>query len=141
MKVKIEESWYNELKEIFLESFFFKLTKKVKREYSISTVYPKGSKIFRAFNLCSFKNLKVVILGQDPYHGINQANGLCFSVNENVIFPPSLKNIFKELKNNYPDYSYKNGDLSHWSRQGVLLLNSILTVRKGIPSSHKEFGW
>ncbi|MEC7877647.1 MAG: uracil-DNA glycosylase [Bacteroidota bacterium] len=141
MKVKIEESWHKELKEIFSESFFCKLTKKVKQEYSISTVYPKGSKIFKAFNLCSFKNLKVVILGQDPYHGKNQANGLCFSVNENVIFPPSLKNIFKELKNNYPDYSYKNGDLSHWSRQGVLLLNSILTVRKGIPSSHKELGW
>ncbi len=141
MNVKIDQSWKDILKHIFVKDYFNDLVSKVKDEYKNETVYPKGQKIFNAFNLCPFDKLKVVILGQDPYHGENQANGLCFSVNKGILLPPSLKNIYKELKSNFNDFSYSDGDLSHWASSGVLLLNSILTVRKGLPGSHQNLGW
>ena len=141
MKVKIDSTWEKELIEIFNSDFFIELTKNVRNEYKKYKVFPQGKNIFNAFNLCPFDKLKVVILGQDPYHGINQANGLCFSVNKGVTVPPSLKNIYKELRNNFENYKYGDGDLSKWAEDGVLLLNSILTVRKGLPGSHKDIGW
>ncbi len=141
MKVKIDYTWEKELQQIFNNEFFIKLTNSVRDEYKNHEIYPPGKDIFNAFNLCPFNKVKIVILGQDPYHGKNQANGLCFSVNKGISIPPSLKNIYKELKNNFSDFQYENGDLSYWSSQGVLLLNSILTVRKGLPGSHKDIGW
>ena len=141
MKVKIEKSWLNELNYILKKKYFINLINKVKEEYKSYEIYPEGKNIFNAFELCPFNNVKVVILGQDPYHGKNQANGLSFSVNKNINIPPSLKNIFKELKNNYPDIKFKDGDLSDWAKQGVLLLNSILTVRDKSPGSHSKLGW
>tara|TARA_Y100000813_G_scaffold198072_1_gene184925 strand:- start:9 stop:674 length:666 start_codon:yes stop_codon:yes gene_type:complete len=141
LKVKIDYTWEKELQQIFNNEFFIKLTNSVRDEYKNHEIYPPGKDIFNAFNLCPFNKVKIVILGQDPYHGKNQANGLCFSVNKGISIPPSLKNIYKELKNNFSDFQYENGDLSYWSSQGVLLLNSILTVRKGLPGSHKDIGW
>tara|TARA_Y100000741_G_C18250049_1_gene556978 strand:+ start:25 stop:687 length:663 start_codon:yes stop_codon:yes gene_type:complete len=141
MRVKIEESWNNVLEKFFNKDYFKLLVEKVRNEYKFNTIYPKGGKIFNAFNLCPFDSLKVVIIGQDPYHGKGQANGLSFSVEKNIKIPPSLKNIFIELKNNYPEYEYSNGDLTRWANQGVLLLNSILTVRKSEPGSHTNIGW
>lgn len=141
MRVKIEESWNNVLEKFFIKDYFKLLVEKVRNEYKFNTIYPKGDKIFNAFNLCSFDSLKVVIIGQDPYHGKGQANGLSFSVEKNIKIPPSLKNIFIELKNNYPEYEYSHGDLTRWANQGVLLLNSILTVRKSEPGSHNNIGW
>ena len=141
MRVKIEESWNNVLEKFFNKDYFKLLVEKVRNEYKLNTIYPKGDKIFNAFNLCPFDSLKVVIIGQDPYHGKGQANGLSFSVEKNIKIPPSLKNIFIELKNNYPEYEYSNGDLTRWANQGVLLLNSILTVRKSEPGSHTNIGW
>jgi len=141
MRVKIEESWNNVLEKFFNKDYFKLLVEKVRNEYKFNTIYPKGDKIFNAFNLCPFDSLKVVIIGQDPYHGKGQANGLSFSVEKNIKIPPSLKNIFIELKNNYPEYEYSNGDLTRWGNQGVLLLNSILTVRKSEPGSHTNIGW
>ncbi len=141
MKVKIEKTWHKELDHIFNKDFFLKLSEKVKQEYRTQIIYPKGNNIFSSFELCPFDKVKVVIIGQDPYHGKNQANGLCFSVNNKTALPPSLKNIFRELKNNYPNFTYKDGDLSNWAKQGVLLLNSILTVRENAPGSHSKFGW
>ena len=141
MRVKIEESWNNVLEKFFNKDYFKLIVEKVRNEYKFNTIYPKGDKIFNAFNLCPFDSLKVVIIGQDPYHGKGQANGLSFSVEKNIKIPPSLKNIFIELKNNYPEYEYSNGDLTRWANQGVLLLNSILTVRKSEPGSHTNIGW
>ena len=141
MRVKIEESWNNVLEKFFNKDYFKLLVEKVRNEYKFNSIYPKGDKIFNAFNLCPFDSLKVVIIGQDPYHGKGQANGLSFSVEKNIKIPPSLKNIFIELKNNYPEYEYSNGDLTRWANQGVLLLNSILTVRKSEPGSHTNIGW
>ena len=141
MRVKIEESWNNVLEKFFNKDYFKLLVEKVRNEYKFNTIYPKGDKIFNAFNLCPFDSLKVVIIGQDPYHGKGQANGLSFSVEKNIKIPPSLKNIFIELKNNYPEYEYSHGDLTRWANQGVLLLNSILTVRKSEPGSHNNIGW
>lgn len=141
MRVKIEESWNYILNPFFNQTIFKSLTDNIKKEYRNHIIYPKGNEIFNAFNLCPFDNLKVVIIGQDPYHGEGQANGLSFSVNKNIKIPPSLNNIFIELKNNYPNYRYANGDLSRWAKQGVLLLNSILTVRKSQPGSHRKIGW
>tara|TARA_B100001287_G_scaffold138591_1_gene116713 strand:+ start:1613 stop:2275 length:663 start_codon:yes stop_codon:yes gene_type:complete len=141
MRVKIEESWNYILNPFFNQTIFKSLTDNIKKEYRNHIIYPKGNEIFNAFNLCPFDNLKVVIIGQDPYHGEGQANGLSFSVNKNIKIPPSLNNIFIELKNNYPNYRYSNGDLSRWAKQGVLLLNSILTVRKSQPGSHRKIGW
>ncbi len=141
MDVKIAESWKNILKTEFEKPYFKQLTSFVKEEYLKNTCYPTGNKIFAAFDYCSFTNLKVVIIGQDPYHGIGQANGLCFSVNEGVQHPPSLINIFKEMetdvKNPYP----KSGNLEHWAKQGVLLLNATLTVKAHTAGSHQKKGW
>ncbi len=141
MKVKIEKSWLKELNHIFKKKYFINLIKTIKDEYKYNQIYPKSKNIYNAFELCPFSDIKVVILGQDPYHGRNQANGLSFSVNKNENIPPSLKNIFKELKYNYPNYEFKDGDLSDWAKQGVLLLNSILTVRDKNPGSHSKLGW
>ena len=139
--VKIAPGWKNALKDEFGKPYFEKLTEFVKGEYSEKQVFPSGSKIFRAFNETSYDELKVVILGQDPYHGPGQANGLCFSVNEGVPFPPSLRNIFKELHRDMGQAARTNGDLSDWARQGVLLLNATLTVQAHAAGSHQGRGW
>ncbi len=141
MKVKIHHTWNKELQDIFLKDSFNDLASKVKEEYANHRIYPSAKNIFRAFNLCPFDKIKVVILGQDPYHGENQANGLSFSVNKGILIPPSLKNIYKELSNNFQDFNFQDGDLSPWATQGVLLINSILTVRRGKPGSHQGIGW
>ncbi|MHA7101762.1 uracil-DNA glycosylase [Roseivirga pacifica] len=141
MTVKIEESWQHALKEEFEKPYFNALTDFVKSEYSKHTIYPKGKDIFRAFDKCSFDKVKVVILGQDPYHGPGQANGLCFSVHEGVPFPPSLVNIFKEIKEDLGKDMPPNGSLDRWAQQGVLLLNATLTVRAHQAGSHQNKGW
>ena len=139
--INIENSWKKMLQEEFSKYYFKKLFEFVKNEYNSKTVYPGFELIFNAFNYCPFTNLKVIIIGQDPYHGYNQANGLSFSVTDKVKKPPSLVNIFKEIKNDLGKEIPVSGNLEKWSKQGVLLLNSILTVRKGEPGSHKEKGW
>ena len=139
--INIENYWKNILQEEFSKYYFKKLFEFVKNEYNSKTVYPRFELVFNAFNYCSFNNLKVIIIGQDPYHGYNQANGLSFSVTDKVKKPPSLVNIFKEIKNDLGKEIPISGNLEKWSKQGVLLLNSILTVRKGEPGSHKEKGW
>lgn len=141
MDVKINNSWINLLQPEFEKSYFKQLTQFVKQEYATNTCYPKGGKIFEAFNLCDFNNVKVVIIGQDPYHGEGQAHGLCFSVNDGIAHPPSLKNIFKEIETDLNISYPKSGDLEHWAKQGVLLLNATLTVRAGIAGSHQNKGW
>ncbi|WP_422356297.1 uracil-DNA glycosylase [Roseivirga pacifica] len=141
MTVKIEESWQNALKEEFEKPYFNALTDFVKSEYSKHTIYPRGKDIFRAFDKCSFDKVKVVILGQDPYHGPGQANGLCFSVHEGVPFPPSLVNIFKEIKEDLGKDMPPNGSLDRWAEQDVLLLNATLTVRAHQAGSHQNKGW
>jgi len=141
MAVKIEESWSNVLSEEFEKDYFKQLIGFVKEEYKQHTVYPKGKDIFRAFDACPFDEVKVVILGQDPYHGPGQANGLCFSVHEGVPFPPSLVNIFKEVKNDLGREIPPNGSLERWAKQGVLLLNATLTVRAHQAGSHQKRGW
>ena len=139
--VNIEHSWKELLQEEFSKKYFQTLVKFIKKEYSSQKIYPKGSLIFNAFNYCSFDDVKVIILGQDPYHGYNQAHGLSFSVLEGVKKPPSLVNIFKELQNDIGKKIPESGNLENWAQQGVLMLNSILTVRKGEPGSHREKGW
>lgn len=141
--VKIEESWKNALKDEFEKPYFKNLTQVVKKEYSDPRfhVFPPGPKIFAAFDSCPLDKTKVVIIGQDPYHGFGQANGLCFSVNPDVKIPPSLQNIFKEIQNDTGAPIPENGDLSRWAKQGVLLLNSSLTVRENCPASHSKIGW
>ena len=141
MIVNIEASWKNVLKDEFEKSYFEKLSGFVKYEYSKSTCFPKGNEIFAAFNYCSFDDVKVVIIGQDPYHGVNQANGLCFSVHDGIKHPPSLVNIFKELTTDISKPYPKSGDLTAWAEQGVLLLNATLTVRSGEAGSHQKQGW
>ena len=141
INVKIEESWLNYLSNEFKSDYMMKLSIFLKEEKKIKTVYPNGGKIFNAFNLTPFPKVKVVILGQDPYHGPNQANGLCFSVNNSVSIPPSLKNIYKELYNDLRIPLNKSGCLERWSKQGILLLNTCLTVEKGKPGSHRNIGW
>lgn len=141
MPIKIEESWKNALADEFEKPYFKDLISFVKAEYSKGTIYPKGADIFRAFDVCPFDDVKVVILGQDPYHGPGQANGLCFSVYEGIPFPPSLVNIFKELKNDLSKEIPPNGSLERWAKQGVLLLNSTLTVRAHQAGSHQKKGW
>jgi len=141
MDVKIAESWKNALKSEFEKEYFEKLTTFVKEEYKTQKIYPPGKEIFRAFDHCDFDQVKVVILGQDPYHGPDQANGLCFSVREGVPFPPSLVNIFKEIKNDLGIDMPPHGSLDRWAAQGVLLLNATLTVRAHQAGSHQQKGW
>jgi uracil-DNA glycosylase len=141
MDVKIEQSWKQHLAQEFEKPYFSKLIEFVKTEYTSTKVYPPGKYIFNAFNKCTFDNTKVVILGQDPYHGYNQANGLSFSVNDGVAMPPSLQNIFKEIRDDLGNQIPKTGNLERWAEQGVLLLNSTLTVRAGEAGSHQKKGW
>jgi uracil-DNA glycosylase len=142
MEVKIEESWKKVLQREFGEKYFKELTDFVKSEYQKSTVYPPAKFIFNAFELTPFDKVKVVIIGQDPYHGVNQANGLAFSVNEGVQVPPSLMNIYKEIRSDLDQGTKnKNGNLENWARQGVLMLNATLTVRAHTAGSHQNRGW
>lgn len=141
MDVRIEASWKNELAAEWDKDYFVHLTEYVRNEYATSRVFPPGSQIFAAFDATPFEAVKVVILGQDPYHGEGQANGLCFSVSKNVALPPSLINIFKELADDTGCPVRQNGDLSDWAQQGVLLLNSTLTVRAHCAGSHQNRGW
>lgn len=141
MKIKINPSWKFYLNTEFDKPYFKELVEFVKSEYSLHTCYPKSSDILKAFEFSDFESTRVVILGQDPYHGPNQANGLCFSVNPGIMHPPSLKNIFKELQNNCNMEYPISGDLSPWAKQGVLLLNATLSVRSGIAGSHQNKGW
>ncbi len=141
MQVKINDSWKNILQSEFEKPYFENLTSFVKNEYSKHTCYPKGTDVFAAFDFCDLDNLKVVILGQDPYHGVGQANGLCFSVHDGITHPPSLINIFKEIETDVNIPYPKSGDLSRWAKQGVLLLNATLTVRAGEAGSHQKQGW
>ena len=142
MDVKIEQSWKDALKDEFEKDYFINLTNFIKKEYlSGKAIYPKPSNIFNAFNLCPLDNVKVVIIGQDPYHEPNQAHGLCFSVQKGVNYPPSLVNIYKEIENDLGYKSVTNGDLSYWAEQGILLLNSSLTVKAHYAGSHSGIGW
>lgn len=142
MEVRIDNSWKNILKEEFEKDYFYRLVKFVKEEYAGPTpVYPPAGLIFNAFDRCPFNQVKVVIIGQDPYHGAGQANGLCFSVNKGIPFPPSLMNIFKEIEQDLGTTIPHDGDLTRWSEQGVLLLNATLTVRASQAGSHQRRGW
>jgi uracil-DNA glycosylase len=141
MNINISDSWKQVLQNEFEKPYFEELTNFVEDEYVTNTCYPKPNQIFEAFNLCSFEEMKVVIIGQDPYHGEGQAHGLCFSVNEGISHPPSLRNIFKEIESDllipYPE----NGNLTRWAKQGVLLLNTTLTVKSKAAGSHQNKGW
>ena len=137
----LEQSWKKELLQEFQKNYFKILNKKILHEKANNTVFPKGVNIFKAFELTPLNDVKVVILGQDPYHNEGQADGLCFSVNENISQPPSLRNIFKEIKNDLKIELPISGNLERWANQGVFLLNSILTVSKNQAASHKNFGW
>ena len=141
MKVNIEKSWLKILNNEFSQEYFHNLSHFVKKQYSTKKCYPIGKLIFSAFDNCSLNNLKVVIIGQDPYHGPFQANGLCFSVDSKVVNPPSLNNIFKEISTDLESVTRTDGDLIDWSNQGVMLLNSVLTVESGLPGSHANRGW
>ena len=141
LDVKIEQSWKALLQEEFDKPYFAELTEFVRAEYKSYRIYPPGSQIFNAFNLCPFDKVKVVIIGQDPYHGPGQAHGLCFSVNDGVPFPPSLRNIFKEINADTGAPIPQSGNLSRWATQGVLLLNATLTVREHSAGSHQRRGW
>lgn len=141
MNVQIEESWKKRLMPEFEKDYFIRLTDFVRAEYSSTTIYPPGKLIFNAFNLCPFDQTKVVIIGQDPYHGPGQAHGLCFSVNDGIAFPPSLQNIFKELQSDLGIAIPTSGNLTRWANQGVLLLNATLTVRAHQAGSHQRKGW
>jgi len=139
--IKIAPSWKEGLKAEFKKPYFIELIDFVKTEYRTQTVFPLGKEIFRAFDCADFDKVKVVIIGQDPYHGPGQANGLCFSVRDGVPMPPSLKNIFKEIQSDLGKPFPKSGDLERWANQGVLLLNATLTVRASSPGSHQKKGW
>ncbi len=142
MQVKIESSWADKLSGEFEQEYFAELTNFVKKEYQEGKVYPAPRNIFRAFDLCPFDAVKVVILGQDPYHGAGQANGLCFAVDEGTALPPSLQNIFKEIESDLGKLLvHRGGDLERWAKQGVLLLNATLTVRAHTAGSHQGKGW
>lgn len=141
MDVRIAEDWKEILREEFSKPYFEELVSFVKQEYASGEVFPAGRNIFRAFDKCPFEKLKVVIIGQDPYHGDGQANGLCFSVNEGVPFPPSLKNIFKEVSDDIGVPVPRSGELDRWAEQGVLMLNAVLTVRAHNAASHAGHGW
>jgi uracil-DNA glycosylase len=141
MEVKIEKSWKEKLSNEFEQDYFHDLASFVKTEVQDNTIYPPAKEIFKAFDACPFDEVKVVILGQDPYHGEGQANGLCFSVHPGVPMPPSLVNIFKERKADLGKSMPPNGDLTVWAKQGVLLLNATLTVAAKSPGSHQKKGW
>jgi uracil-DNA glycosylase len=141
MNIKIEESWKQVLADEWNKDYFVNLTHFVRNEYATSQVFPPGREIFAAFDATPFDKVKVVIIGQDPYHDVNQANGLCFSVRDGIPFPPSLLNIFKEIENDLGTPIPASGDLSRWAHQGVLLLNSTLTVRAHSAGSHQNKGW
>ncbi len=140
-KVKIELSWKVKLVAEFEKPYFQELTSFVKQEYLTQTIFPPGKEIFRAFDCCDFNSVKVVIIGQDPYHGPGQANGLCFSVRDGMRLPPSLLNIFKEIHKDLGKPIPSSGDLKRWAKQGVLLLNATLTVRTSAAGSHQNKGW
>ena len=140
-EVKIAESWKSRLKNEFHSEYFNSLIDFVKSEYATGAVYPPGKEIFRAFDFCDFDTARVVIIGQDPYHGPGQANGLCFSVRPGIRIPPSLVNIFKEIQNDLGKSFPVDGDLERWAKQGVLLLNATLTVRASSAGSHQNKGW
>lgn len=139
--VKMEAKWKNALAAEFDKPYWQVLTDTVKKQYLTTIVYPPAKNIFRAFDLCPLDKVKVVILGQDPYHGEKQANGLSFSVNEGMLLPPSLQNIYKEIRNDLGITPIQSGDLTRWANQGVLMLNSVLTVLAGKPASHAGLGW
>ncbi len=141
MDVRIAGSWKARLENEFQKTYFTELIRFIRNEYQSGRIFPSGKDIFRAFDTCSFDNVKIVILGQDPYHGEGQANGLCFSVSEGIKPPPSLVNIFKEIHNDLGKPIPKSGDLGRWATQGVLLLNATLTVRASQPGSHQKKGW
>lgn len=141
MNVNIESSWQTRLASEFEKPYFEELVTFVKHEYQHHQVYPSGKDMFRAFELCPFDNVKVVILGQDPYHGVGQAHGLSFSVPDNVSLPPSLRNIYKEIQDDIGVHPLSTGNLERWARQGVFLLNATLTVRSGEAGSHQRRGW
>ena len=141
MNVQIEPSWKQRLAAEFEKPYFLALTDFVREEYRTAACYPPGKLIFNAFNLCPFDKVKVVIIGQDPYHGPGQAHGLCFSVNDGVPFPPSLQNIFKEIHDDLGTPMPSSGNLTRWAEQGVLLLNATLTVRARQAGSHQRHGW
>lgn len=139
--VRIAEDWKAILKDEFSKPYFEELVSFVRDEYAQGEVFPAGRNIFRAFDKCPFDKLRVVIIGQDPYHGPGQANGLCFSVGDGVPFPPSLQNIFKEVRDDVGSPIPSTGELERWAEQGVLLLNAVLTVRAHTPTSHSGHGW
>lgn len=141
MDVKIEQSWKELLSAEWDKDYFIRLTDFVRNEYRTKSIFPPASKIFAAFDACPADNVKVVILGQDPYHDVGQANGLCFSVNPGIQQPPSLINIFKEIHDDIGKEIPSSGDLSHWAKQGVLLLNATLTVEAHKAGSHQGKGW
>ena len=141
MDVKIAEDWKEILQGEFDKPYFEELTRFVRSEYAAGQIFPAGRKIFREFDKCPFESLKVVVIGQDPYHGVGQANGLCFSVNDGVPFPPSLQNIFQEIRDDVGTPVPSSGNLDRWAEQGVLLLNSVLTVRAHQAASHAGRGW
>ena len=141
MFVNIDNSWKDKLKEEFSKPYFNVLTSFIREEYKTKNIFPPANLIFNAFDKCPFNEVKVVIIGQDPYHNPGQANGLCFSVNDNVRIPPSLSNIYKEIYKDLGKPIPESGNLEHWSEQGVLLLNATLTVRANSPGSHQNRGW
>lgn len=141
MDVKIDDSWKEILKKEFEKDYFINLTNFVRNEYQTKTIYPPASKIFSAFNHTSFEDVKVVLIGQDPYHGVGQANGLSFSVADGVKSPPSLRNIYKELYDDLGIEIPTSGNLEPWAKQGVLMLNATLTVEASTPGSHQKKGW
>ena len=141
MNVKIAEDWKALLADEFEQPYFAELVGFVRKEYGSRQIFPRGANIFRAFDKCPFDKLKVVIIGQDPYHGEGQANGLCFSVNDGVQFPPSLRNIFQEVESDTGAPVPTSGNLDRWAEQGVLLLNAVLTVRAHEAASHAGRGW
>lgn len=141
MEDLLPPSWKSILTDECSKPYFLKLTTLVQTAYRNHTIFPQSESIFNALSLCPFENVRVVILGQDPYHGQHQAHGLCFSVQTGVKIPPSLKNIYKEIQNDIGNPIPSSGNLAHWAEQGVLLLNSSLTVEESKPGSHQKFGW
>ena len=141
-KPKFNNDWSVILADELEKPYFIRLCEEVSAEYNMEICYPQMEQIFAAFNDCSFESIKVVIIGQDPYHGTNEANGLSFSVNDGIAIPPSLRNIYKELINDYEKVLFpSSGNLQSWAKQGVFLLNAVLTVQKDKPNSHQKIGW